>query len=207
VHQSLRTDMTDSSAMVVPLRKHKIFVVNVSVQGNGHVTSSPAGIQCGTAPSGSPLSPCSFDFGAPTSVTLLEGSNNLNTTKFTGWAGNCAPNIQNCVLMLDGTSSLAAIAMFGPSTVPASTCPTAPTLAGLRWIDVPDCATGVLDEHPGITLECDANGYFCCEPATSTHPGDARCGGQHESLPDCLQHAPKGQLHQPGGCYEVDTFP
>jgi hypothetical protein len=212
VHQSLRTDMTDSSPMVVSLRKRKVFTVNVTVQGDGHVTSNPSGIQCGTTPSGQALTDCSHDFGpgpGPVQVSLLEGSNNLNVTKFKGWAGNCAPNVQICVLSLDGTATMAATAIFGPSgSATASSCAAAPTIAGLRWIDVPDCATGNIAGHPGISHPalCDANGYYCCEPGSGSAP---RCGGagKIESPPDCLRDAPRGRLVQPGGCYEVDSFP
>jgi len=210
VHQSLRTDMTDSSPMVVPLRRRKVFVVNVTVQGDGHVTSTPSGIQCGTSPAGHALTDCSFDFGSAMSVSLAPGSNNLNTTKFKAWAGNCAPNTQVCVLSLTGTS-LAATAMFETTggAVSASLCPTAPTVVGWRWIDVPDCATNDIAGHPTATHPalCDSTGYYCCESVTGSN--SPRCGGadKHEFIADCERDGPRGRLIQPGGCYEVDSFP
>ncbi len=210
VHQSLRTDMTDSSPMVVPLRRRKVFVVTVAVQGDGHVTSTPSGITCGTSPSGQALTDCSFDFGSAISVSLAPGSNNLNTTKFKAWAGNCAPNTQVCMLSLTGTS-LAATAMFETTggTVAASACPTAPTVVGWRWIDLPDCATNDIAGHPTATHPalCDSMGYYCCESVTGSN--SPRCGGanKHEFIPDCEHHAPRGRLIQPGGCYELDSFP
>src|SRR5262249_39762791 len=107
---------------------------------------------------------------------------------------------------LDGQTAMGAMAEFGTSPVPPSICPLAPTIAGLRWIDIPDCATGVSDTHPGISLGCDAQGWYCCEPGP-LNSNAPRCGGEGriESPPDCRHHAPTGMLRQPGGCYEVDS--
>lgn len=209
VNKSLRTDVTDSDSMIVRLAQRKVFTVSVAVTGNGHVTSNPPGIACGTSAQGRAMTQCSHDFGRG-QVTLNPGSNDLNTTKFVGWSGNCAPNVQACALALTGMATMNATAIFGPrmTSLPVSNCPVAPAIAGLRWIDQPTCATGNIAEHPGISLACDAQGYFCCEPGTPdlTAP---RCGGQGKILssPDCRRHTPGGMLRQPGGCYEVDSGP
>lgn len=211
VNKSLRTDIADSNPMVEPLRQRKVFTVTVQVNGNGHVTSNPAGIQCGTTPSGQALTDCSYEFG-PGPVSLNPGSNDLNTTKFIAWSGNCAPGVQVCQLALTGIAPVVATATFGASTtnVPVSACPTAPSLPGLRWVGLPDCATGLIAEHPGIThpAVCDGAGYFCCEPG-GQNSNSPRCGGQGkvESAPDCRSLGTRGTLRQPGGCYEVDSFP
>lgn len=203
VNQSLRTDVTDSAPLVVALMPRPVFTVNVNVVGGGRVVSSPAGIQCGLADSGTPLSPCSFEF-PPGAVTLMANSQNT-AGSFVGWTGNCPANQQNCNLTLDGQSAMSATAHFGASTIPASTCPTAPTFVGLRWIDLPDCDAMTT----GITrpARCDAQGYFCCAPvpAGSNAQGTARCNGQLQSLAHCMHRAPTGMLRQPGGCYEVDS--
>jgi hypothetical protein len=210
VNKSLRTDVTDSAPMVVALRQKKVFTVTVMVSGNGHVTSNPSGIQCGTTPSGATLTDCSYEFG-PGPVSLAPGSNDLNTTKFVGWTGNCPAGVQVCTLALIGMAPVVATATFGPSTGGASvsTCPTAPVLSGLRWVDIPDCASGNIAGHPGISHPalCDAQGYFCCEPGPSASNAP-RCGGtmKIESLPDCGLN-PNRTLRQPGGCYEVNSFP
>jgi hypothetical protein len=200
---SFRTDTADSPAMVVALRQRKIWTVTVSVDGPGHVTSNPAGIQCGTTSSGSALTDCSHDFGAGV-VALDPGSNDPPNTHFVGWSGNCPGNVQTCSFTLDGTAPIVAKATFGTSGGGgASACPTAPQLPGLRWIDLPNCGGDAHDSHPGITLSCDASGYFCCEPSAGAN--SPRCGGagQFESAPDCRNHVPNGLLRQPGGCYEV----
>jgi len=114
VHKSLRTDMTDSAAMVVPLRKAE-FTVTVTVVGSGHVTSNPPGITCGTAPSGSSLADCSHNFGPSlglVTVVLDPHSNDLDTTRFGGWTGDCPQNVQSCALSLDGATPRAATATF-----------------------------------------------------------------------------------------------
>ena len=204
VNRSLRTDVTDSSPLVVALRQRPVFTVTVMVQGDGHVTSTPPGIQCGRSPGGSTLAPCSANFG-PGPVSLQPNSNDPNTTKFIGWSGNCAPNVQVCTFALIGLSAISATATFGPSTttVPVSACPAAAAIPGLRWTDVPQCDI----THTGIGLRCDAQGFFCCEPAPM-NANAPRCGGQGqlETSPNCQHLAPRGLL-RPGGCYEVDSGP
>jgi hypothetical protein len=205
VNHTLRTDSTDSDPLVVTLRKKKIFMVTVTVNGSGHVVSTPPGIQCGTSPSGHALTDCSHDFG-PGPVSLSPNANDPSTTHFVGWAGNCPPTQQVCNVALLGDAGVVAIATFGASSVAPSSCPAAPLLPGLKWADLPDCATGNISGHPGIShpAMCDAQGYFCCEPQTGA--SSARCGGngQLESPPDCGRLAPNGLLKQPGGCYVVD---
>jgi hypothetical protein len=202
VNHTQRTDDTDSDAMVVSLRKTN-FTVKVTVTGPGHVISTPAGIQCGTTALGSNLTDCTHDF-AFGPVTLAPNSNDPSTTHFMGWTGNCDPHQQTCAFVLDGTAGAIANATFGPSNMPASTCPQAPLLAGLVWAAIPDCASNDIAGHPGMSHPalCDANGYYCCEPVTGANA--PRCGGQGQSdstVPDCFALAPKGSFHNPGGCY------
>lgn len=207
VNKSLRTDVADSTPLSIVLIPRTIFTVSVNVTGSGRVISTPAGITCGTSPSGAPLTSCRADFAAPVTVSLAPNSNGGG---FKGWSGDCPANIQVCTLTLNGTSGFGATAHFGASTGPAtSTCPTAQTVAGLRWVDVPDCATGNIAAHPGIThpAVCDSAGFFCCEPAPASYtgPGSPRCGGASmiESAPDCMRNGSRVMLRQPGGCYEV----
>lgn len=208
-NKSLRTDVTDSDPLIVPFAQRKIFTVSVQVMGNGHVTSNPPGIACGTSAQGRVMSPCSFEFGNGQVVSLNPASNDSNTTRFKAWAGNCDPGVQVCTLTVNGMSALGATAVFEARTAgPAlPSCPIAPLLPGRRWIDIPACATGNIAGHPGITnpAVCDANGYFCCEPGPSS-VNAPRCGGagKIESAPDCRHLAPRGMLIQPGGCYELN---
>jgi hypothetical protein len=203
VNRSQNTSVTDSPPLVIPLRAVPNFKVTVTVQGQGRVTSTPPGITCGVADSGRQLTECSAEFASPVSLApqSVQGA-----AAFRSWGGNCDPQVQTCQLALSGNAQAIAIAKFGASGAPASAaCPTAPVLPGLHWIDAPNCATNNIDQHPGITLQCDAQGYFCCEPGPSGSNAP-RCGGSGkiESAPDCRHHAPTGMLRQPGGCYEVD---
>jgi hypothetical protein len=208
VNKSLRTDVTDSPPMVVALRQKKVFTVIVSVSGNGHVTSNPSGIECGTSPSGASLNDCTHEFG-PGSVSLAPGSNDLNTTKFVGWSGNCAPNVQVCTFTLAGKAPVSAIATFGASSGGAgvSSCPPAPLLPGLRWREPPNCGSPA---PLGATLQCDATGFFCCG-ASDGRPS-SRCGGANETDATCAKDnlgvfGSNEVLRQPGGCYELDAAP
>ena len=205
VNKSMRTDVTDSTPLSIALTKRMVFTITVSILGSGRVVSNPAGITCGTAPSGAPLTACSATFAESQTVTLAPNSNGGG---FKGWSGNCPAMDQVCTLTLNGTSGFGATARFGATTPAAGgTCPTAPVVAGWRWIAIPDCATGVIDAHPGISHPalCDANGFFCCEPGP-TGSDSPRCGGigKIESAPDCRGEGIKAMLRQPGGCYEID---
>ena len=205
VHQSLRTDVADSNPMVVALRARKVYTVTVTVTGDGKVTSSPGGITCGTSPSGHPLTDCSYEFG-PGQVNLAAQGNNPNSITFQGWTGNCPPMVQTCVLTLDGTARMVANASFGAGSSPTgSTCSAAPAVSGWRWIGKPGC--GPIDMLPGVTVQCDAQGYFCCSTGSPSSP---RCQGQKQTAADCTNQPNQGlnaRLIQPGGCYEVDSFP
>jgi len=68
------------------------FVLNVSVSGSGSITSSPAGISCG--------SNCSTSFNSGTTVTLTATAG--TDSSFAGWNGGCAGTSGNvCTLVLD----------------------------------------------------------------------------------------------------------
>lgn len=210
VNKSLRTNVADSSPMVVALRQQDIFTVAVVVEGNGHVTSNPPGIQCGLSPSGRVLTDCIHEFGYG-QVSLAPGSNDSSTTKFEKWDGNCAPNIQVCTLTLDGKAPAHATARFVPRTAaapPVSSCPAAPMLPGWRWNELPNC--GSILNNPGATLQCDVQGYYCC--GASGGNASARCNGLNETQATCAKDdlgiSPGNErLIQPGGCYEVNNNP
>ena len=156
------------------------------------------------------MTDCVHEFGyGPVSLIPLPSNN--ATTKFLRWSGNCASNERVCIFALNGFSTINAQATFGDrtSTPSGSSCPAAPSLPGLRWAGIPDCASGNIAGHPSIThpAVCDGAGYFCCEsgPLNVSAP---RCGGagKIESIPDCKLD-PTKMLRQPGGCYEVDGYP
>ncbi len=206
VNKSLSTNVTDSDPMIVRLAQRKVFTVSVAVTGNGHVTSNPPGIACGTSAQGRPMTQCKHDFGRG-QVTLNPGSNDQNTTRFDSWSGNCAG--QACQFTLDGMAPVQATATFKARTQPATAlvCQPAPLLPGLLWIATPQCDPASFPTTSSAV--CDSAGLFCCKspPVGSGPPASpsARCGGDKiEFPPDCRNTLGRGMLRQPGGCYEVD---
>ena len=207
VNKSARTDVTDSAPLNVVLTPQMVWTVNVGVTGDGKVTSAPGNITCGLAASGTRLTPCTGSF--PVAITTVTLNANSNVGRLVGWTGDCAGNTTNsCTLTFNNASGFRATAHFGSATATLPTCPAPPQIAGMRWVDVPDCATGVIDSHPGISHPaiCDSQGYVCCEPraAGAAPTGSTRCSGQQESPPDCMRTGIRASLRQPGGCYEVD---
>ena len=78
----------------------KRFTLTVTKSGLGHgtVTSSPAGISCGTA--------CSSDFVVDTTVTLTAAPTVVSV--FTGWAGCDAVNGNVCTVHMTAGRSVTA---------------------------------------------------------------------------------------------------
>jgi hypothetical protein len=193
VARSSTGGVPDSAPLIIPLRAKANFTVTVTLNGSGHVTSDLPGISCGTS-----QNVCTAEFTAP--VTLAAQSASSGTITFRTWQGSCTPNGQRCTVSSSGGRTAAVVANFQASTsVPVSaSCPTPPTVHGWRWIAQPICSlSGTILRD----LKCDAQGYFCC--ATSGPGGTARCNNAPESPADCTHVAPRGQLIQPGGCYEV----
>jgi len=73
-------------------------VLNVAKSGDGTVTSSPAGINCGTN--------CNEPYDQGTSVTLTATPNSAAT--FTGWGGACSGTTTTCTLTMNASKSVTA---------------------------------------------------------------------------------------------------
>jgi hypothetical protein len=82
------------------------FTLSVSVTGNGSVTSSPAGINCGAT--------CSANFNSGTPVTLT--ANHAAGASFIGWSGACSGTGACMVTMNMFKSVSAAFASSGDSS-------------------------------------------------------------------------------------------
>jgi hypothetical protein len=85
---------TTVTASFVPLRT---LTVGRSGNGSGTVTSSPAGISCGTS--------CSAQFADGTSVSLTATA--ASGSRFTGWAGDCS-GTGACAVAMTAAHSVAA---------------------------------------------------------------------------------------------------
>ena len=75
-----------------------VYTLNVSVSGNGTVTSSPAGINCGST--------CTMNYSSGTPVTLTATPTGGAT--FSGWGGACSGN-GSCLVTMNSLESVTAI--------------------------------------------------------------------------------------------------
>lgn len=86
------------------------FTLNVDIAGDGSgiVASSPTGISCSDA--------CQATFTSGSEVTLTVTPADDST--FGGWAGDCAGNVESCVIVLDRNRTTTAT--FIPDVLPSS---------------------------------------------------------------------------------------
>lgn len=184
-------------------RGSTVSVSIVTANNDGKVTSNPPGIDCpGT---------CSADFLTTTNVILTQSVLH-NQTQFTGWTGNCVGSGNSCSvpLLAPGPAIIpvnatvtANFRIHTNTSIPSTmSCPAAPLLTGKRWVTQPNCGKVLF-----TTLQCDANGYFCCGAQTGTPT--PRCNNQNETNVTCSTDPLTGgpvnqQLFQPGGCYVSD---
>jgi hypothetical protein len=85
------------------------YTLNVSVGGNGIVTSSPPGIDCGSI--------CTMNFSSGTSVMLT--STPAGGATFAGWGGACSGN-GSCLLTMNSLESVTAMFSTSGGASPAS---------------------------------------------------------------------------------------
>lgn len=196
VNRSQSSNRTDSAPLVIEFARRPLYTVSVTVVGDGRVTSNPPGITCGTSPAGQPLTDCSFDFAAPTTVQLMPGS---GTQPFRSWGGACPASTQVCALGLNGTA-LSVTANFTGAAPPAPTgaCPAPALVPGWTFRGLPLCDA----QPPGQTRNCDATAQFCCYAQTGSN--SARCGGadKAEARATCRGVGTNTLLIQPWGCYD-----
>jgi len=82
------------------------FALQVASNGNGNVTSSPAGISCNGTMG------CSQSFASGTPVTLTAAAN--SGYSFTGWSGACSGSASSCALVMTSALSVAATFVANP---------------------------------------------------------------------------------------------
>ncbi len=123
-----------------------VSVLSVSVSGSGSVTSSPAGIDCGTT--------CSTGFPDGSTVTLMATAASGGT--FSSWGGACASAGTATRCKVTMTQAQTVSAAFSQATAPAAK----PTLIGLVTMGdmdwTPDATAFPLNRlleantHPGV---------------------------------------------------------
>jgi len=202
-------DKVSSGAVSAPLTYNMSFsgstvsVFRMTTNGDGRITSDPPGIDCpGT---------CTFDFRGFSSVKLMQSVTH-NMTEFIGWTGNCT-GMGDCLLQLlepgpaiipVNPTATANFRIHVNGGIPSSmSCPAAPLIAGKRWSGQPNCGS---PPPLGATLQCDAQGYFCCGPSGGNN--SPRCNGGNQTAATCGADSlgvfgTNQQLIQPGGCYEA----
>jgi Divergent InlB B-repeat domain len=156
--------------------------VEVTVSGDGEVTSVPQSIQCG-----SDAASCVAPFTSTSVVTLTPTPHSGSV--FLGWGGACAQYLTN-PCQLDGGSPSGVTAMFGPAETPA---------AGLESLVVNHAQMSV-DSSPDDLDPClSTNPCSASEPAGSVLTLTA--GGPFELDP----LVPLSQVDWSQGC--VGTWP
>lgn len=88
----------DAAKTVTATFTLKNFALTVTKTGNGTVTSSPAGINCG--------SDCSETYNVNTSVTLT--ATPAADSDFAGWGGGCTGSASTCAVTIDAVKSVTA---------------------------------------------------------------------------------------------------
>jgi hypothetical protein len=90
---------------------------------------------------------------------------------------------------------------------PASSCPQAGAhVTGYTHVGQPSCITGNASDHPGAYLQCDAGGYYCCEPAQGAN---TKCGTNRWTYPANCERYCTGVTNcrvtlMSGGCYKAN---
>ena len=90
------TVMTTNQTVVATFNLAPTLTVNKSGTGNGTVTSSPAGINCG--------SDCSQSFAQGTVVTLTANPNGTST--FAGWSGAGCAGTGTCIVVMNSNQTV-----------------------------------------------------------------------------------------------------
>jgi hypothetical protein len=91
-------NMTDAQSVTATFIRMHPLELNKAGTGSGPVSSSPAGIACGSA--------CNASVAAGTAVTLTATAN--SGSLFMGWSGGCTGVSTTCMVTMDGPKSVTA---------------------------------------------------------------------------------------------------
>jgi Ca2+-binding RTX toxin-like protein len=118
-----------------------MYALSVSSSGQGSVTSSPGGINCGAD--------CSEQYAAGTAVTLTAAA--AQGWTFSGWTGACT-GTDACTVFVDGTRSVQATFAPAPSPSPGpgpSPGPPPPPPTTTHTLTVTVVGSGTVASSPG----------------------------------------------------------
>ncbi|WP_240099079.1 InlB B-repeat-containing protein [Thermomonas flagellata] len=116
--------------------------LNVTLSGSGKVTSSPAGIDCGST--------CSASFDNGTAVTLTASPASGQT--FTGWSGDCSGSASPCTVAMTQARSVGAA--FAPVryTLSVSLSGSGKVTSSPAGIDCGSTCSASFDNGTAVTL-------------------------------------------------------
>ena len=119
----------------------QLFVLSVSDTGNGTVTSSPSGINCGAT--------CSANFASGAQVTLNEAP--ANGWNFTGWGGACS-GTGSCVVTMSAAKSVSATFTQNGNTLSVSVSGGGTLTSNPTGISCPSTCSANYPNGTGVTL-------------------------------------------------------
>ena len=159
--------------------------VTVTKTGNGSgygtITTSPAGVDCGTTCS------ASFDYG--TAITLTASADTGST--FTGWQGDCTVNGLSCTTTMTGTRNVTATFTLITYTLSVTTTGNGSVSSSPGEIDCGATCSDTYDYNTVVTLtatpdtgyylaqwegDCTADGLSCVSTITGTRNVTATFG-------------------------------
>jgi uncharacterized repeat protein (TIGR03803 family) len=135
------------------------YALSVTKSGSGSVTSSPSGIDCGSA--------CSTSFAAGTQVTLT--ATPASGSSFAGWGGACS-GTGNCNVVMDASKSVSATFLGAKYTLSVASNPGGIVTSSPSGIDCGSTCSASFAPGTQVTLTA--------IPATGWgHAWNGACGG------------------------------
>jgi hypothetical protein len=134
--------------------------LTISKTGNGNVTSTPAGINCGST--------CAADFPAGTKVTLTAKSD--AGASFTGWGNACSGTATTCDVTLNAAANASATFSAAPANTPSINL-TAPASWKVKAGQAINWTSTGLPSKAKVTLQFSKNGgakYANLKPGLQT---------------------------------------
>jgi Divergent InlB B-repeat domain len=154
------------------------LTVSKSGTGDGQITSSPAGISCG--------SDCSESYSLGSTVALYAVAS--ANSSFTGWGGACSGTNGACVVTMSAAKSVTATFATTPVNPNAATLDLTKLQPGvtkieLGWTDLPICTKTVMEEAVGQVWVCH-NSQTCTDTILGKvcYPNLPSCGWETGNL-------------------------